>query len=340
MARVSPPTFDRTEQPLYILFAHLYEHGYLAVDLFFSLSGFIFFWLYSSNIYSRQVAASRFFILRFSRLYPLHLLTFLVVALGQHFYLSAFGTPFVYGHNDKWHFLLNLFFLSSVGLERGWSYNAPVWSVSVEVVLYAVFFAVSRFLKPRLLVAFALSLFGLILVFRLNAHLGRGMTSFFLGGGVYVVYARIVTLRRQLIVVTVTAVACVAAWIGALCGASNTEFLRGMPGIRGLPMPFEVLVVFPLTILSLAIVESYRGHLGRRFSALGDISYSSYLWHFPLQLLFVSVVSASGLENSVFRDSSVLILYFVVLISVSWLSFRYFEVPAQRYIRSKCLKRR
>ncbi len=50
-----------------------YEHGFWGVDLFFVLSGFIFFHLYRRPIAEGRTSAGRFFALRFSRLYPLHL---------------------------------------------------------------------------------------------------------------------------------------------------------------------------------------------------------------------------------------------------------------------------
>jgi len=141
-------TFQRA-QPLYSVFSVVYEHGALAVDLFFSLSGFIFFWLYARTIGEQRISARDFFVLRFSRLYPLHLCALLLVLLGQCAYATAHQYFFVYRYNDFWHFILNLFFISSIGWERGHSFNGPVWSVSVEVFLYVVFFALCRATASR-----------------------------------------------------------------------------------------------------------------------------------------------------------------------------------------------
>ena len=89
------------------------------MDLFFALSGFIFFWLYAEAITERRVSAREFFVLRFSRLYPLHLATLLAVAAEQTLFLHLTGRYFVYGGNDGYHFLLNLGMASSWGFERG-----------------------------------------------------------------------------------------------------------------------------------------------------------------------------------------------------------------------------
>jgi peptidoglycan/LPS O-acetylase OafA/YrhL len=70
----------------------IYVHGHLAVDLFFCLSGFIFYFLYSKPIVSGNISPSNFFWLRFTRLYPLHLVTLLTVYIGQ--------SAFYYAHGD------------------------------------------------------------------------------------------------------------------------------------------------------------------------------------------------------------------------------------------------
>lgn len=67
-----PVDFDEAAQPLYSLLRVFYDFGWLAVDLFFLLSGFIFFRLYSQRIENRDISAARFSAHRFSRLYPLH----------------------------------------------------------------------------------------------------------------------------------------------------------------------------------------------------------------------------------------------------------------------------
>jgi peptidoglycan/LPS O-acetylase OafA/YrhL len=121
--------------PLSFILKPLYLEGWRAVDLFFCLSGFIFYWLYSKKIVSGATSLKEFFVLRFSRLYPLHFVTLLVAAAGQFLMLRYFGSFFVYPNNDLYHFLLQLVFASNWGFERGNSFNGPVWSVSVEVFL-------------------------------------------------------------------------------------------------------------------------------------------------------------------------------------------------------------
>jgi peptidoglycan/LPS O-acetylase OafA/YrhL len=124
--------------PLPVLFP-FYEKGFKAVDLFFTISGFVFFFMYMDMIRGGKITASRFFVLRFSRLYPLHLLSLMLV-IAAAWYESIHLSSFVYRFNDLKHFILNLLLLQSWGMESGESFNGPSWSISVEAFLYCVFF--------------------------------------------------------------------------------------------------------------------------------------------------------------------------------------------------------
>jgi peptidoglycan/LPS O-acetylase OafA/YrhL len=99
-----------------------------------------------------------------------------------------------------------------------------------------------------------------------------------------------------------------------------------------------ILVLFPLTILTLAVVETVRPGLGGRFAFLGGLSYASYLLHFPLQLALVSLADAFSLERSIFYSPLVMAAFFVLLAGLSLASHQWFEMPAQRYLRRRLLR--
>ena len=123
---------------------------------------------------------------------PLHLLTLLLVAAGQLCFKASAGAYFVYPYNDLYHFFLNLFFASSWGFEKGLSYNAPVWSVSVEVALYALFFVLCKLLPIRAVVLIVIAIVGFFLAGTIDTPLSRGLPAFFLGGCAYLSYRQIV----------------------------------------------------------------------------------------------------------------------------------------------------
>ena len=118
--------------------------GWLWVDFFFVLSGFIMFYVYGESFKQSITAASywKYIKARFARVYPLHFVTLiwclvctiiiLHYANGIHPFPGDMLNP--YGRN-----CLHLFFIQSLGLYTGAPLNTPSWSLSTEWWVYMIF---------------------------------------------------------------------------------------------------------------------------------------------------------------------------------------------------------
>ncbi|MCW5201074.1 acyltransferase, partial [Desulfobulbus sp. F4] len=292
--------FIGESQPLYGLLRLFYEKGGMGVQYFFLLSGFIFFWLYREAIKNGQTGAWEFIIHRFSRLYPLHFATLIMVAILQFFYILREDTSFVYPFNDVFHFLLNVCFASKWGFESGFSFNAPVWSVSIEILLYFIFFFVALFRYGSWLFCLFVSVSALIISYVVSHSILGGLAMFFLGGlvfhltkfisckySIYKIYTYLVTILCWLFVIINYYVFDLSSMVLEV-GILGKIFLTG----------FSLYILFPLTVLSLALIEIEKGPLLKPVSWIGNITYSSYLLHFPLQLLFSLAVSFRILDSN------------------------------------------
>lgn len=344
--------------PFSTLLHPFYLMGHRAVDLFFCLSGFIFFWLYSGRIRERTIGLREFWVLRFSRLYPLHFVTLLAVAALQRFSLARHGTFQIFEVNNLYHFVLQLGFASNWGFQQDYSFNAPVWSVSVEIMLYAVFFLVCavKFNRPWQLVllaagGFAFMRFGIW-------EIGRGLFSFFIGGLAFALFLRLRAARPSRRALQMLAGALVLLWVLLPLEAADHalhrwwtgHFARSVLALHGRDpiglllqklseFSFE-LCLFPATLVTLSLWESERGTLGRRLRWLGNISYSSYLLHVPLQIAFLLATAALGIGRDFFFTRFSLLLYFGLLIALSLASYEYFERPCQSWLRAWLLPAR
>lgn len=325
-------------QPFFPYLSFFYRQGFTAVELFFCISGFVFFWLYGAPVARREMPFGRFAALRLSRLYPLHLATLLFVAAAQQVHWWTAQRYFVYQVNDAYHFILNLLFVSSWGFQKGYSFNAPIWSVSVEIFLYCVFFVLCRTVRPRLPSILLALAAGWLLLEPPLRPLGLGLLFFFLGGLSFKAYEAIVRRDIAWLAGPLLPTLTLAAWIGAVWVAGLEPRIEISPFLRRLGddgFGIAIYLLFPLTILSLALMETRRGNLGKRIAFIGNLTYSSYLLHFPLQLVVATAVAYFSLSPEIFYSRRLFLGFVVVLCALSYASYRWFEVPVQRWLRRR-----
>jgi peptidoglycan/LPS O-acetylase OafA/YrhL len=347
--RCTPLPYEMTKQPLYNIFSLFYQKGSMAVALFFSISGFVFFWLYAGEIFQKKISGWNFFLLRFSRLYPLHFLTLIVVLAGQITSMHLFGCYTIYQYNDVYDFFLNIFMASSWGFEKGLSFNGPVWSVSIEVLLYFLFFFYSKLGFARSWLITGIVIGGSIFIHFLPHIITQGIFSFFIGGAVFLFYKKIISYNSKRLL-WICLVMTVLLWVITLAEFryeavsaffDKINFFHTHHKVIDLAfIYFPTTVLFPMSLMSLALIETFRGTFGSRIRVIGDITYSSYLLHFPLQLIFILVLSRFRLSVDFFYTMPIFLIYFIVLLSLSLLSYNYFERPLQKYIRNKFLKKK
>ena len=349
LSGVYPAGWKRGAEPLYWLLKPLYDEGWAAVDLFFPLSGFIFFWLYREAIRDRQIGMGDFALLRISRLYPLHTATLLVAAALQIAFHARTGHWFVYQKNDWQHFA------SSLVMAQQWlpptieqSFNGPAWSVSIEMLLYAVFFVVARAGFGGWRVAAVIAVASIPLVWW-NEFIARGLMGFFVGGAVFWLGEWVKRHAASRLIAQAVGLLAIAAWVLIVfevylaplhslialivgAGAHGAYFYDDLVGWL-----FRLLFTFivcPTTILALALDEQLLGGRYRPLSALGDISYSTYLLQIPLQISLALLALALGIRSNAFMSPFAVAAFLATLIALGTLSYRYFERPVQRFIRA------
>lgn len=323
-------TIDRAAQPFYSFLKLFYEHGALGVQMFWCISGFIFFFKYFEQIADGRATFREFVINRFSRLYPLHLLTLLLVAALQPVYESLNGEFFVYPYNDLKHFVLNLLFISQWGLQDGHSFNAPIWSVSIELIVYLAFFElISRFSVIGAYSAAA----GLYVIFRLiNADLfAQCLMYFFIGGALAL--GRFVPGVIRAGSCTVSApfkmlgfLLAMVSFALAVCWALDlTRLMR--PSLIQPVLITSVLYVF-------VAANSIFVPLAAGLTFLGNLTYASYLCHFPIQMAIMLVLPLVGWTVN-YHQPWLLMSFLLITFTVAAFAFRQIEMPSQRYLRSR-----
>jgi peptidoglycan/LPS O-acetylase OafA/YrhL len=322
--------WSRDMQPMFWLLKPLYLQGWAAVDLFFALSGFVFFWLYGDAIRSRATGVGQFALLRFSRLYPLQIATLVVVAVLQAQFVRAHGQFFIYQANDARHFLMHLLFVQNWWPQMPQSFDGPSWSVSVEVLLYGLFFVACRLGLRAGWRAGLLALAGVPLLW-VDGHIARGVIGFFMGGVMVAVWRALRGHAQAAAIARGLMIAVIATWLGLAVALYRDWFESGEAN-----KTFALLFDFglcPLTVLTLALREDMRSRAAW-LGFLGDISYSTYLIHFPLQLALALLAVRFAWTPETFMQDWVMLAFYAVLILLGAISYRFFERPTQALIRN------
>lgn len=308
------PNFRELE-PLRGILWPAYGYGLWAVQLFWLISGFVFAAVYVGT----GVSTRKFVLARIARLYPLHLLTLLIVAGLQFSRLGWLGNFQIFQFNDLYHFMLNLFFASSWGLERGPSFNGPIWSVSVEVAIYAVFWVT---LKPlyRLGVLGPLALACLFTTGSIFDLPGTVFWQcgfyFFTGSAIYVVFSK---LRDSPW----------AFFVAGLLSLAMATFAASRIHVEHL-MP----IILPGLFLLACGVEAAGWIRSSRWTELiANNTYGVYLWHIPVQLAILMLLDGVVGDRSIVTTTWFLALYLALVIVIARLSYLKIERPASQAIR-------
>jgi len=126
-----------------------------------------------------------------------------------------------------------------------------------------------------------------------------------------------------------------AGWISALAAMLMAGLL--LAGVTN-PGTYSIMLLSAAAIIAAANIGPgpVAAVLGR-LAFLGNATYSSYLIHFPMQLLAVLAVDAAGIDRAIFYNPAVFLAYLAAVIASSLAVYRWFERPAQDWIRSVAL---
>lgn len=337
---------------------HFFENGYLAVDFFFILSGFILTHIYANNFASgvRLREYANFLASRFARIYPLHivmLMAFLVLELAN---LWAFRHGMNFGFEDTTNpaapftgsrslifFIKNIFLVHSLTISSmATSWNHPAWSIGTDWVAYlfapGLIYAILRTHGQRKIngAVLALTAFGcMVALFAMSKFsplqldlagflgLGRCLAEFTLGSLAYTLFERRKVARVF----------------------SEENLLVGVLVLLGLVMHFNLHDILAIPLLTALILSaaSAKGAITRALNSrplqwLGETSYALYMVH-----IFVSTL-ATGIWGHIFRSPfganfSVqeeivgMVTCTLVSLGLAWLAHRLVEKPLRNMTR-------
>jgi len=322
----------------------LVADGYLGVDLFFTLSGFILAHVYLASLEGGRFGYGGFLKNRIARVYPMHLAALaamLVLFAGATAIGAGVGSPEAFKLADL---PAHVFMVHAWGATAAVGWNFPSWSISAEWAAYLLFPLVAALvLKAQRasgwMAAGALTLCVVSFAALSNLHhvlpwVGRDFSQ---------MTAQIGALRIL---------------PSFLLGVALYAFGRGHAGPKSWAWPivlvsagwimavtslnwWEGLVWFGLAGVLYGLAETSRHGVdapmsGRVFVFLGAASYALYMIHLPIDIVWFHALERLGVTEA--SDLLVRVLavggVFVACIAASALTYLWLEEPARKWVRT------
>ncbi len=304
--------------PFYIFLENIYKYGYVGVNFFWLISGFVLAYAYL-NKDRYKISFKEFFVNRFARLYPLHFLTLILVLILQ-FVLKIETNEFqivdqnLYnGENDLQSFISHIFFISGWLESNKFSFNFPIWSVSIEILIYFLFFLSLRFL-------YKYKIFLSLLIFILFLYLEKSNINlffdscgryFFSGVFLFVFCEKIKNYNYILIIATILLI---------LNFVGNFKYNLFFASLILYAYYFDTKIKYKYSLY---------------YSKLGNLTYGSYLLHIPVQLLTIFIFYKFEINIEIFTQYYFLIAYLTAIFFLSHVCYKLYENPMRIFLKKK-----
>ena len=312
----------------------LVAKGYLGVEVFFTLSGFILCHVYLEQAEQHRLRYRAFLWARLARIYPMHLASIAMIGLMGAVAI-ALGRPVDANAISLNTLPANLLMINGWGFASVAGWNHASWSVSAQWFAYLTFPAFAALTltlkdRPRLAVGLAVAfLAGVYAAF--SRLTGQSLTHatiawgalrivpcFALGCALYLAW------RADLVR------SAVLAWAGAaISGAALITFAQSDGPDTAIVIAGGGLIV------SLAFVS--KTWTSRRVLSslvyMGEISYSVYMLFVPWQLLYVNLTSRVLHYDKAHMPVTVWAIFVLSLFPLAAAAHHLIERPARAFMR-------
>ena len=303
----------------------LFSGGFLGVDIFFVLSGF----LITGILIDKSPTLLQFYKSRVDRIYPALLLMLFLSCIFAYIYLIpsdllnfreqlkgavAFFSNYIFMYEDSY-----------IADSSQYKILLHTWSLGVEWQYYLAFpfviYGIKKFFSSQfeqiLIILFAVSFFYCLYLMKINSTFAFYSTparvwELFAGGIVFLISKHLKDSKIDNIL----------SAFGLVIIAYCLIFFKDTDAHPGF---VSLLAVFGTTLFILFTKENsfiYKMATLRISIFFGVISYSLYLYHQPILVFYR--FSYGEIGNKVF------VALFAVMILISYLSYRFFENPIRR----------
>ena len=327
------------------------NHGYLAVDFFFMLSGFVIGYAYDDR-WGKSLTMGGFFRRRLIRLHPMVMLGALIGAVS--FLLTGM---------ERWDGTHSTLLLTLTALVCSWlmipalpgmqrdvrgngemfPLNGPCWSLFFEYIGNILYALIIRRLSTRILAWLTALLCCALTCFAVTNQSGYGSigvgwtidTTNLLGGTLRMLCPLTIGMLMSRVFKPIKNVRG-AFWICAvlLLALFHVPFIDGGSpmSLNGIFEAVCIICIFPFIVwlgASGTTTDKTSRHICR---FLGDISFPLYIVHYPLMYAFYMWLIKTELYT--FSQTwPIAISTMACSVCIAWLSLRFYDEPVRKWLK-------
>ncbi len=315
------------------LWGFSFFRSYLAVDLFFILSGFVIANAYEKKLEAGSISTKSFVITRLIRLYPIYFISLLLCSI---LYLTnTAGTGIL--EDNKSSLIASIILATAMlpskipGSASLLPIHGPYWSLFFELIVNLVYAAIRPILSRKILIAL-IAFFGTLVsatalirgdldvghtwgIGSISAGFSRAGFGIFIG---VFIFRNIESLARKFQKIPFPWIATTLA-MGILASPSLGR-LNPIIDIA------SVIAIFPMLLI---IASQGKGSKAEKLlTALGSASYPIYVLHLPLGLIFSSYLKEQGIHAT----PTIGIIFLILLLLISLSAEKIYDIPVRKWL--------
>lgn len=266
-------------------------YGYLLVELFFIISGFLFYRSYYKKIKSKDFKFIPFFKKKYLGFVPIVALSSFTMFVLQQIYYNMFGTYWIWDFNGLSELILQSTLIQHVLNFTRVSLNNVVWYISVMLMCYILYYFISKLcIKYKTKFPFILTVFAALLIqsyncniVLMNSNILRGYISFGIGIVISILVEKEENLKPLAKLSALSLGFILVAKIFSKAGiVTNISLILNF-------------IIYPAIIFILLYLEFKMKKIPEKLDEfikyLGNISFGIYIWNLPIQLATTILMS-------------------------------------------------
>ena len=342
----------------------LVNHGYLAVDFFYVLSGFVIGYAYDDRW--DRMSYWDFYKRRLIRLHPM-VIAGSLLGVCYFFLGECAESPNIEDCNPFYFFMtiiMNIFMIPTpVDMDiRGWgetnTFNGPNWTLTYEYLINILYSLILR--RLHTIIVGILALISSLLVINLTTNFDvfnvmqkRESTKYTVIGGwsltsceLYVGFTRLLypffsgyLIYRLKLKIKIPYSFIICSVILAICLCSPRVETENFQMLNGIYEAFVIILIFPIIIMIGAGDTTKNEIMIKICKILGELSYPIYITHYPI-IYFNAAWTNFHKNDRLFNKIMVSIGSFCIMLFNTYALIELYDKPVRKWLSDKYIAKK